>query len=300
MFCPKCGTNNPDNAVFCKNCGTPFDRYRQPIAPPVPQQPDHHIAPPPQPVAEPDESPAVPDVDPPVDSDAPGYDPDPIDQNQKPKSHKGIIIAIIAFLVLLAIGAAGWYFDARRLLNFFSSERNESIYATIEEHDDHHETADPAYASLTIDSPDVVEIETDTPDPAYPETSDDGWFLNTIRLNSPAARNGNIFIYYLKGDFIYKSANYPVGFACLVQDGEIQKIYYKNMKYTTLIPMSFSYTPDGDFQLKSLDNSTPLTVTFHDHHNYFLAGEASSGNMVMGVSLGVTSETFDIPEYKAS
>lgn len=201
--------------------------------------------------------------------------------------------------MLLAIGAAVWHFDTQPLLDLFSAEPNETIYVAIDDVDD---TLDPVDnmpdSRTTID--DYIESETVAPDQAYPETADDGWFLNTIRLNSPAARNGNIFIYYLKGDFTYKSANYPVGFACLVQDGEIQKIYYKNMKYTTLIPMSFSYTPDGDFQLKSLDNSTPLTVTFHDHHNYFLAGEASSGNMVMGVSLGVTSETFDIPEYKAS
>lgn len=26
MFCPNCGTNNPDNAVVCGNCGTPFNQ----------------------------------------------------------------------------------------------------------------------------------------------------------------------------------------------------------------------------------------------------------------------------------
>lgn len=206
---------------------------------------------------------------------------------------------MVVVMMLLAIGAAVWYFDTRRLLDIFSTEPNETIYVAIDDQDETPEPADNMTCS-TGATDDYVESETIAPDQVYPETLDDGWFLNTIRLNSPAARNGNTFIYYLKGDFTYKSTNYPVGFACLVQDGEIQKIYYKNMKYATLIPMSFSYTPDGDFQLKSLDSSTPLTVTFHDHHNYFLAGEASSGNLEMSVSLGATSETFDIPEYKAS
>lgn len=24
MFCPKCGADNPDDAIFCKSCGTKF------------------------------------------------------------------------------------------------------------------------------------------------------------------------------------------------------------------------------------------------------------------------------------
>lgn len=25
MYCPKCGEDNPDNALFCKNCGSKLD-----------------------------------------------------------------------------------------------------------------------------------------------------------------------------------------------------------------------------------------------------------------------------------
>lgn len=30
MFCPKCGTNNPENAVFCAGCGAPFSPKQSP------------------------------------------------------------------------------------------------------------------------------------------------------------------------------------------------------------------------------------------------------------------------------
>lgn len=56
MICPKCGTNNPDDSVFCEKCGTslaaqqtipatptapPAPTPPAPTAPPAPQQPSH-------------------------------------------------------------------------------------------------------------------------------------------------------------------------------------------------------------------------------------------------------------------
>ena len=47
MFCGKCGTQNPDTNAFCKNCGSPLRRPRQPAPAP---QPAAAPAPAPQPV----------------------------------------------------------------------------------------------------------------------------------------------------------------------------------------------------------------------------------------------------------
>ena len=30
MFCPKCGTQNPDGSQFCGSCGTPFTHAPKP------------------------------------------------------------------------------------------------------------------------------------------------------------------------------------------------------------------------------------------------------------------------------
>lgn len=37
MFCPKCGTKNPDNGRFCRSCGTGLAGVLQPVAPYPPQ-----------------------------------------------------------------------------------------------------------------------------------------------------------------------------------------------------------------------------------------------------------------------
>ena len=34
MFCPKCGTENPDNAKFCGSCGSSMTVVREPVQPP--------------------------------------------------------------------------------------------------------------------------------------------------------------------------------------------------------------------------------------------------------------------------
>jgi len=47
MFCGKCGTQNPDTNVFCKNCGSPLRRPQQ--APAVPVQPAQPVYYQPQP-----------------------------------------------------------------------------------------------------------------------------------------------------------------------------------------------------------------------------------------------------------
>lgn len=40
MFCPKCGTENPDNAKFCGSCGSAMSVVREQVQPPSssPQQ----------------------------------------------------------------------------------------------------------------------------------------------------------------------------------------------------------------------------------------------------------------------
>lgn len=78
MFCPNCGTENPDSGRFCKNCGTPLQA-------PVMNQPQ--TPPPVQPAA-----PMTPEVK---------------KQPKAPKEKKGgkkIIIAIVAAIVILIGG----------------------------------------------------------------------------------------------------------------------------------------------------------------------------------------------------
>lgn len=83
MFCKKCGANIPDGSVFCDVCGT-----RQGTATP----PDESVMPQPQPIPQ-------------QTQPQPAYQqPEPMYQQmqpQPPKSHKGLIIALIVIGVVL-------------------------------------------------------------------------------------------------------------------------------------------------------------------------------------------------------
>jgi hypothetical protein len=54
-FCPRCGSVNPPNAVFCSNCGSQF---AAPVAPPNPQTTPNYYPPPPPPPSYPIAPPA--------------------------------------------------------------------------------------------------------------------------------------------------------------------------------------------------------------------------------------------------
>ena len=87
MFCTKCGKPNDDDATFCEYCGAPISAHGQTTVAPPPTYPTPTYQTPPYPQAY-----AVP---------APR------------KGRKGVVIAIVAVVVLLAV-AAGLYFFVLR------------------------------------------------------------------------------------------------------------------------------------------------------------------------------------------
>lgn len=69
LFCPSCGTENPDTAKFCKNCGAQFASGPVPPPPEVPPAPPVYPTqasyPPPGPAAPPSYAPPPPSYAPP-------------------------------------------------------------------------------------------------------------------------------------------------------------------------------------------------------------------------------------------
>lgn len=74
MFCPNCGKNLPDNAMFCDGCGTRI--AAAPVQPPVQPPVQAPVQPPVQaPVQPPVQAPVQPPVQAPVYAPAPAYKP---------------------------------------------------------------------------------------------------------------------------------------------------------------------------------------------------------------------------------
>ncbi len=102
-FCPKCGTQAVDDAVFCAGCGNRFEAPQPVAAPVAPVAPAAPVVPVQQPYAEPAYTAPV----------ASAYAAPVMPQPQP--SNTGKMVAIIAAIVvaLAAIGGGVWYFFLR-------------------------------------------------------------------------------------------------------------------------------------------------------------------------------------------
>lgn len=157
MFCPNCGTQNPDNVKFCTGCGTPLQAadqgtvvLNQPQVPPTPQyQPQ---VPPAQPIS------SVPPVQqyqqsvPPT----PQYQPPVTQGPQKPKNNKktGLIIGgvvgavvLIVAIVLIVVFAGGKDKDSDK-----SKDSEKSPKTTVSEVQDTEKEDETVSSEPTPDS----------------------------------------------------------------------------------------------------------------------------------------------------
>lgn len=97
MFCYKCGTNMPDGATFCTNCGAAL------AAPPVVNAPSTGVPPPPRVGAESQQS--VPPAQPaPVLAQAPPRYIPPVAQETAGKATASMIFGILSLIILPIIG----------------------------------------------------------------------------------------------------------------------------------------------------------------------------------------------------
>lgn len=105
-------------------------------------------------------------------------------------------------------------------------------------------------------------------------------------LASPSQTVGGQMAHFFAGDFLFKGKFYPVMLAFVEDGGVITKVVYKNVNYSTVLNMNFSFSGDN---LQLTNPSLNLTLNYNGYGR--LEGVAD-GDITMEASLEATTDSF--------